>query len=82
MVGHVEEEAAKEKKVPDAERPTANLVDLVVKNDTLRVPCGSRITRLIADRKKLSLTLWPLDKLLKGKNKAAAKEKTLIGYFL
>jgi hypothetical protein len=50
-------------------------VDLVVKNGTLRVPCGTRITRLIADRKKLSLTLWPLDKLLKGKIKAAAKEK-------
>ncbi|MBL0239569.1 MAG: hypothetical protein IPQ00_07375 [Chloracidobacterium sp.] len=48
--GDVEKKTKRLKK--KAGRPTANLVDLVVKKATLRVPCGGRITRLIADRKE------------------------------
>lgn len=51
-----------------------NLVNLVVKKATLRLPCGSRITRLIENRKQLSPTLWSKTKLLIGK-KSATKEK-------
>jgi hypothetical protein len=53
-----------------------NLVNLVVKKATLRLPCGCRITRLIEDRKLLSLTLWSKTKLLIGFFFAAKNKKT------
>jgi hypothetical protein len=45
-VGRVEKKKKKRLK-----KKALDLVDLVVKNDTLRVPCGTRITRLIVSKK-------------------------------